>query len=118
LGVISKLVERTAAHLVAEHLERLKVRGLHDGQFALSTLEVEYIESAHATRESLWIRRILQEVAATVSINISKASAPIGCGNQGAVELITPGAAKQKSKHIDVKYHVHDEQAKGSIQFR
>ena len=31
LDVVSKLVERTAAHPIADHLER--VRGLHDGQF-------------------------------------------------------------------------------------
>jgi len=31
LDVISKLVERTAAHLIADHLERK--RGLHDGQY-------------------------------------------------------------------------------------
>ena len=31
LDVISKLLERTAAHLIADHLERK--RGLHEGQF-------------------------------------------------------------------------------------
>jgi len=31
LDVISKLLERTAAHLIADHLERK--RGLHKGQF-------------------------------------------------------------------------------------
>jgi hypothetical protein len=31
LEVIGKLVERTAAHLFADSLERRKVRGLHDG---------------------------------------------------------------------------------------
>lgn len=33
LDVISELVERTAAHLAADHLERRKGRGLHGGQF-------------------------------------------------------------------------------------
>jgi len=32
LDVISKLVERTAAHLIADRLERRKGRGLHGGQ--------------------------------------------------------------------------------------
>jgi hypothetical protein len=86
---------------------------------ALSTLEAEYIACSHATRESLWIRRILQEVATTMSISISKGPIPIGCDNQGAIKLITSGVVKQKSKHIDVKYHhVHDEQLKGSVQFQ
>ena len=86
---------------------------------ALSTLEAEYIASSHATQESLWIRRILEEVANTMSINISKGPVPIGCDNQGAIKLIISGVVKQKSKHIDVKYHhVHDEQTKGSVNFR
>jgi hypothetical protein len=85
---------------------------------ALSTLEAEYIACSHATRESLWMRRILQEVATTMSITISDGPVPIGCDNQGAIKLITSGIVKQKSKHIDVKYHhVHDEQAKGSVRF-
>ena len=32
LYVISKLVERTAPHMIADHLERRKERGLHSGQ--------------------------------------------------------------------------------------
>jgi hypothetical protein len=86
---------------------------------ALSTLEAEYIACSHATRESLWLRRILEEVATTMVINISKGPVPIGCDNQGAIKLITSGVVKQKSKHIDVKYHhVHDEQTKGTVHFQ
>jgi len=33
--------------------------------------------------------------------------------------LITSGVVRQKSKHIDVKYHhVHDEQQRGSVGFQ
>jgi hypothetical protein len=86
---------------------------------ALSTLEAEYIACSHATRECLWLRRILEEIATTMLINISKGPVPIGCDNQGAIKLITSGVVKQKSKHIDVKYHhVHDEQTKGSVYFQ
>jgi len=53
------------------------------------------------------------------TIKISKGPRPIGCDNQGAIKLITSGVVKQKSKHIDVKYHhVHDEQTKGSVHFQ
>jgi len=86
---------------------------------ALFTLEAEYIASSHAIRESLWFWRILEEIAATMSISISKGPVPIGCDNQGAIKLITSGVVKQKSKHIDVKYHhVHDEQTKGLVHFQ
>jgi len=33
LDAIGKLVEHTAAHLIADYLERRKGIGLHDGQF-------------------------------------------------------------------------------------
>ena len=64
------------------------------------------------------MRRILQEVTTTMSITISDGPVPIGCDNQGVIKLITSGIVKQKSKHIDVKYHhMYDEQAKGSVRF-
>jgi hypothetical protein len=86
---------------------------------ALSTLEAEYIACSHATRESLWLRRMLKEAADGMAVEISDGPVPIGCDNQGAIKLITSGVVRQKSKHIDVKYHhVHDEQLKGSVIFQ
>jgi hypothetical protein len=61
---------------------------------ALSTLEAEYIACSHATRESLCLRRILEEVATTMVIIISKGPVPTGCDNQGAIKLITSGVVK------------------------
>jgi len=86
---------------------------------ALSTLEAEYIACSHATRESLWLRRMMKEAADGMAVKISDGPVPIGCDNQGAIKLITSGVVRQKSKHIDVKYHhVHDEQMKGSVKFQ
>jgi len=86
---------------------------------AKSQSVVALFASSHATRESLWIRHILEEVAHTMSINISKGPVPIGCDNRGAIKLIISGVVKQKSKHIDVKYHhVHDKQTKGAVNFQ
>ena len=54
-----------------------------------------------------------------MSINISMGPVPIGCDNQGAIKLIISGVGKQKSKHIDVKYHhVDDKQSKGAVNFQ
>ena len=78
---------------------------------ALSTLEAEYIACSHATRESLWLKRMTMEAADGMSVQVSEGPVPIACDNQGALKLISPGVMRQKSKHIDVKYHhVHDEQ--------
>ena len=86
---------------------------------ALSTLEAEYIACSHATRESLWLKRMLKEAADGMAVKVSDGPVPIGCDNQGAIKLIATGVVRQKSKHIDVKYHhVHDEQMKGSVKFQ
>jgi len=86
---------------------------------ALSTLEAEYIASSHATRESLWLKRMMKEAASGMGVRIVEGPVPIGCDNQGAIKLITSGVIRQKSKHIDVKYHhVHDEQMKGAVKFQ
>jgi hypothetical protein len=112
LGYLNQNQELTTSGLVHWQAKSQSV-------VALSTLEAEYIACSHATRETLWLRRILKEVATTMSINISKELVPIGCDNQGAIKLITSGVVKQKSKHIDVKYHhVHDEQTKGTVHFQ
>ena len=54
-----------------------------------------------------------------MAVKIVDGPVPIGCGNQDAIKLITSGVVRQKSKHIDVKYHhVHDEQMKGAVKFQ
>jgi len=85
----------------------------------LSILEAEYITCLHATWESLWLRRMMKEVVGEMAVKTSDGPAPIGCNNQGAIKLITLGVIRQKSKHIDVKYHhIHDEQMKGTVKFQ
>jgi len=78
---------------------------------ALSTLEAEYIACSHATWESLWLKRMTKEAADGMSVQVLEGPVPIGYDNQGALKLITSKVVRQKSKHIDVKYHhVHDEE--------
>ena len=60
----------------------------------------------------------MKEAAGGMAVKIVDGPVPIGCDNQGAIKLITSGVVRQKSKHIDVKYHhVHDEQVKGAVKF-
>jgi len=82
-------------------------------------LEAEYIACSHATRDSLWLRRMMKKAAGAMGVKIVDGLVPIGCDNQGAIKLITSGVVRQKSKHIDVKYHhVHNEQVKGAVKFQ
>jgi len=54
-----------------------------------------------------------------MSVQVSEGPVPIRCDNQGALKLIASGVIRQKSKHIDVKYHhVYDEQQRGLVQFQ
>jgi len=77
---------------------------------ALSTLEAEYIVCSHATQESLWLKRMMKEATGGMVVKIVDGPVPIGCDNQGTIKLIISGVVRQKSKHIEVKYHhVHDE---------
>ena len=112
-------------YINAHNSEELTMSGLIHWQaksqsvVALSTLEAEYIACSHATRESLWLKRMFKEAADGMAVKISDGPVPIGCDNQGAIKLIATGVVRQKSKHIDVKYHhVHDEQMKGSVKFQ
>ena len=55
-----------------------------------------------------------------VGLNLLPSAQPvaIGCDNQGALKLIESGVSKQKTKHIDIKYHhIRDEEARGSIRY-
>jgi hypothetical protein len=62
---------------------------------------------------------MLKEAADGMGVKTFDEPVPIGCDNQGAIKLIASGVVRQKSKHIDVKYHhVYDEQMKGSVQFQ
>ena len=61
---------------------------------ALSTLEAEYIAASHATRETLWLKRMLKEAADAMGVMACNQSVPIGCDNQGAIKLIASGVVR------------------------
>ena len=85
---------------------------------ALSTLEAEYIACSDATREALWLRRVEMDIIKAVDPLATLRTVPIGADNKGAIKLIHSGVAKQKTKHIDIKYqHSHDEESKGNVSF-
>jgi hypothetical protein len=49
-------------------------------------LEAEYIACSDATREAIWLKRLLAEI--TMKSEDDLEPTPIGCDNQGAVKLI------------------------------
>jgi hypothetical protein len=79
---------------------------------ATSTAEAEYIAAATATKEGLWVRKLLGEVYGRVSpLNLV-------VDNQSAVVLISQHTAgrSDRTKHIDVQYHfVRDRYQRGDM---
>jgi hypothetical protein len=69
---------------------------------ALSTVEAEYIAGAEATKEAIWLLRLLRDLDANVH---NAPPATIHFDNQGAMALTKNDANHNRTKHIDVKWH-------------
>lgn len=67
---------------------------------ALSSTEAEYISISNASKEAVYLRRLLQELGfwkdESVILNVD---------NQGAMKLAMNPVYHNRSKHIDIKYH-------------
>ena len=70
------------------------------GTIAQSTTKVEYIAANDASREAVWLRKLLswlfQEKLETIVIH---------CDNQSCLKLTENLVFQDWSKHIEMKYH-------------
>ena len=67
---------------------------------ASSSTEAEYMALLEATKESIWVQRLLSELGQTVeNANI------IFEDNQGAIALANNPEHHARTKHIDIQYH-------------
>ncbi len=66
---------------------------------AASTTEAEYMAAAAATKEALWLRKLINDFQKPVS------TVTIQADNQGAIKLLKNPITSLRSKHIDVIYH-------------
>ncbi len=67
---------------------------------ALSTTEAEFIAACEATKEGIWLQRLLSEI-----IPDWRTPFPLMCDNQSAIRLIKNPEFHQRSKHIEVRFH-------------
>lgn len=67
---------------------------------AMSTCEAEYIATADAAKEALWLRQLLLDLGPR-SVGATK----LWCDNQGAIKLMANPEVTNHSKHIDVRHH-------------
>jgi hypothetical protein len=82
---------------------------------ALSTCEAEYIGQTNATKEAIWLRRLLNEIRPETA-NEPQATI-IYCDNQGAIALAKNPQFHARTKHIDIQHHfVREKINEGAVQ--
>ena len=66
---------------------------------AQSTTEAELISVNEATREAVWLKRMLEELEPCSTSQIE-----IKCDNQSAIRLTNNSELHRRSKHIELKH--------------
>jgi hypothetical protein len=67
---------------------------------ATSTCEAEYMALALATKQWIWLTNALEE------LNVSVTNATIFCDNTAAIDIAYNYKIGDRSKHIDIAYHL------------
>ena len=67
---------------------------------SLSTTEAEYVAAGSASREVVWLRRLLEEVECLCS-----GPTVLNVDNQSAIRLIKNPEFHKRTKHIDIQHH-------------
>ena len=81
---------------------------------ALLTCEAEYIGQTNATKEAIWLKRLLDEVRPELGLQAQ--ATVIYCDNQGAIALAKNPQFHARTKHIDIQYHfMREGVADGSV---
>jgi hypothetical protein len=81
---------------------------------ALSTTEAEYMASSQATKEAIWMTKLMKELGYMKE----KKAMVIQCDNQGAISLTKNPTQHARTKHIDVQHHfVRERVENGKVTF-
>ena len=76
-----------------------------------SSTEAEYIAASEATKEAVWIGRLLEELCQLYIYPIL-----LHCDNQGSTALAKNPQHHHRTKHIDVRYHfIREKEEDGTI---
>jgi hypothetical protein len=77
---------------------------------ALSTAETKYIVAGHCCEQLLWMRQTLRDYCYKLS------KVPLLCDNEGAIRMTNNPVERNRTKHIDIRYHfLRDQQQKGVL---
>ena len=66
----------------------------------LSTAKAEYVVATHASKEAIWLRRLIGDLLLEFN-----SSTTLLCNNQSAVQLTHSDNYHARTKHIDIRYH-------------
>ncbi len=80
---------------------------------AASTSEAEYTATTAATKEALWLQKLMADLEHPEECVL------INCDNQGAIKLLKHPIASTRTKHIDVMHHfVRDRVTRKEVAFQ
>ena len=74
---------------------------------ATSSVKAEYVASANATKEAVWLRTLLKKVGYPQS-----QATIVHADNQGAIALAQNPIFHSRAKHIDIRFHFIQEHIK------
>ena len=81
---------------------------------ALRTTEAEYIAASVASREAVWLQKLLAGI-----FDLELEPTLIHCDNQSCVRLSKNLVFHGKSKHLEIKYHyIRDMVQRGVVELR
>ena len=72
---------------------------------AQSSTEAEYVALSDATNECVYLRRVLLDIFTSNLQKLHFETIPVFEDNQASIKLLKIFAAKNRTKHIEVKYH-------------
>lgn len=72
---------------------------------ALSSTEAEYMAASSATKEALWLRKLMVDLGLSTNQPIQ-----LNCDNQSCIKLAHNPKPHDRSKHIAIRYHFLHEQ--------
>ncbi|GJS47219.1 retrovirus-related pol polyprotein from transposon TNT 1-94 [Tanacetum coccineum] len=67
---------------------------------SLSTTEAEYVALTEVVKEVFWLRGFLEE------LGVERNAVAVNCDNQGAIHLSQNHVFHERTKHINVRYHL------------
>src|SRR5882762_5107392 len=67
---------------------------------SLSTMESEYVATAHSVKEALWMKNFVSQLFDPLTEPVD-----IFCDNQSAIALTQDYQYHAHTKHIDIHYH-------------